>query len=92
MTDAPDNSLTPDVFDINTRPYGVRAGDNKFGWRVCPFCQRPPTPVCALAVGGLVNDDVFLFRDELSAREHRISGLCQSCQDDIFTTDHTIIN
>lgn len=24
------------------------------------------------------------FRDELSRREYRISGLCQSCQDKIF--------
>ena len=27
------------------------------------------------------------FRDELSRREHGISGFCQSCQDDIFGTD-----
>lgn len=24
------------------------------------------------------------FRDEISAREHKISGLCQECQDKIF--------
>jgi len=24
------------------------------------------------------------FRDELSSKEHGISGFCQSCQDDIF--------
>ena len=24
------------------------------------------------------------FRDDLSRREYKISGLCQSCQDDIF--------
>jgi hypothetical protein len=24
------------------------------------------------------------FRDELSCKEHGISGFCQSCQDDIF--------
>ncbi len=24
------------------------------------------------------------FRDELSRKEHGISGICQSCQDDIF--------
>lgn len=36
----------------------------------CPFC------------GEQVNDGDF--RDELSRREHRISGLCQKCQDQTF--------
>ena len=27
------------------------------------------------------------FRDEISRKEHGISGFCQSCQDDIFGTD-----
>ena len=27
------------------------------------------------------------FRDELSEREYRISGLCQNCQDEIFRED-----
>ena len=27
------------------------------------------------------------FRDELSRKEHGISGLCQTCQDGIFGTD-----
>ena len=27
------------------------------------------------------------FTDELSRKEHGISGFCQSCQDDIFGTD-----
>ena len=27
------------------------------------------------------------FRDELSRKEHGLSGFCQSCQDDIFGTD-----
>ena len=29
----------------------------------------------------------LLFRDQLSQKEHSISGLCQSCQDDIFGPD-----
>lgn len=37
---------------------------------VCPFCKKPV--------------DINEFRDELSLREYRISGLCQSCQDDFF--------
>lgn len=36
----------------------------------CPFCKK------------LVSNDSF--RDELSRREFKISGLCQSCQDEIF--------
>ncbi len=36
--------------------------------RVCPFC----------------NKSVGEFRDEISKKEHEISGLCQSCQDDMF--------
>lgn len=34
----------------------------------CPFCQRTCTD----------------FRDDESRKEHRISGLCQECQDSIF--------
>ncbi len=29
-------------------------------------------------------EEVFVFRDVLSAREYRISGLCQDCQDKTF--------
>lgn len=35
---------------------------------LCPFCNKPPGS----------------FRDELSLKEYRISGLCQKCQDDFF--------
>jgi hypothetical protein len=37
---------------------------------MCPFC------------GKAVNQSDF--RDTLSVKEFRISGLCQSCQDDFF--------
>ncbi len=37
---------------------------------VCPFCK--------------IKVDTNAFKDELSRREYKISGLCQSCQDDIF--------
>ena len=30
---------------------------------------------------------VSMFRDELSLREYRISGLCQTCQDALFGFD-----
>jgi Zn-dependent M32 family carboxypeptidase len=36
----------------------------------CPFCGMP------------VNDEDF--RDELSRKEARISGICQLCQDEVF--------
>lgn len=37
---------------------------------LCPFCRNP------------VNFEGF--RDDLSRREFKISGLCQKCQDEIF--------
>lgn len=55
----------------------VLAGSSKYKMRVCPCCGKPPT----------VNNSgnaVFLFRDDLSCTEHRISGLCQACQDRVF--------
>ena len=39
------------------------------------FCSLPPLG-CGKSVTG--------FRDELSAREYKISGLCQNCQDEVF--------
>ena len=39
----------------------------------CPFCKKAVT-----------NDS---FRNELSRREFKISGLCQSCQDKTFGED-----
>jgi hypothetical protein len=36
----------------------------------CPFCKKPI--------------DATTFRDDLSLREFRISGLCQNCQDEYF--------
>ena len=36
----------------------------------CPFCSKVIDPK--------------EFRDELSRKEYRISGLCQKCQDEIF--------
>lgn len=39
---------------------------------VCPMCQSEITD----------------FRDELSAKEFSISGMCQACQDQIFPPDN----
>lgn len=38
-------------------------------------CQPAPVGCGGLATG---------FRDDLSAMEYRISGLCQKCQDSVF--------
>lgn len=38
---------------------------------ICPFCKR-----------GITKDE---FRSKKSLREYRISGLCQQCQDKIFS-------
>lgn len=37
---------------------------------LCPFCSEPVR----------IKD----FRDELSKKEFRISGVCQKCQDEVF--------
>lgn len=37
----------------------------------CPFCKKP-----------IVMSD---FKDESSAREYGISGLCQKCQEEMFS-------
>lgn len=43
--------------------------------------QNRADGVCAVCRGPVSLDS---FRDELSKREFRISGLCQVCQDDVF--------
>jgi len=63
-------------------PFGVRAGANKFGFVKCPFCGHRGTELVDEATGTRVR--FFMFNDEASAREHRISGLCQPCQDGGF--------
>jgi hypothetical protein len=39
----------------------------------------PPPVGCGKKIEG--------FRDEISEREYRISGLCQDCQDSVFGSD-----
>jgi hypothetical protein len=57
-------------------PYAIAAGDNTLSLPQCGVCGKPPTEtqIPALPL-------VFLFRDTVSAREYRRSGVCQSCQD-----------
>lgn len=40
---------------------------------ICPFCKTPIN----------MND----FRDQLSRKEYKISGLCQKCQDQVFSSE-----
>jgi len=68
-------------FDPDEFPFGVNAGDNKFGFKKCPGCGSEGY---AVPVFGGEPIQSFAFRDWLSAAEYRISGLCQSCQDDVF--------
>lgn len=44
---------------------------------ILDLCQPAP-----IGCGG----EATTFRDELSRREFRISGLCQKCQDSVFGT------
>lgn len=78
----PAKAPAPDVFDEAKFPFGVAPGGNKFGLKTCPTCgkEATKTPRNDLPVA-------FLFRDELSAREYRISGMCQACQDSVFGVD-----
>jgi hypothetical protein len=52
---------------------GIREmiAERKFGR--CPFCHKQVQPE--------------QFRNEISLREYRISGLCQGCQDEMFGVD-----
>jgi len=78
-------------FDIEQFPCGKRAGDNKMGLKSCPTCDMPPTHPTQEEYpwpsSQIPADGFYLFRDELSAREYYISGMCQHCQDDVFGCD-----
>jgi hypothetical protein len=74
-----------DAFDPEKLPYGRIAGDNKYGYVECPTCGKPPTTV-PQPIDVHDNDAPrsFLFKDEISAVEYGISGMCQACQDIAF--------
>lgn len=78
----------PHPFDVEQYPCGKQAGANKFGLTKCPTCDRPPTHPTAdeypWAGQQIPAEGFFMFRDELSAREYYISGMCQDCQDSVF--------
>ena len=69
----------PDSWDPERLPFGVAPGNNRLRHTVCATRGKPPTETG--------RNDVprgFFFRDYSSATEHRISGLCQKCQDTIY--------
>lgn len=69
-------------FDPDEFPFGVDAGNNKLGLTRCPFCKSEGFEVPTMD-GETIRS--FAFRDHLSAQEYLISGLCQDCQDGVFT-------
>jgi len=84
-------SIPPsDPFDISLTPFGKRAGNNKYHTITCPTCGKLPTHPTPDQYPwpedyhNLPAEGFFMFRDELSAREYYISGMCQSCQDSVF--------
>mgnify|MGYP001159308508 FL=1 len=78
----------PDPFDTSKYSCGKVAGANKFGFKSCPTCGKPATHPTkeeySWANAQIPADGFFMFRDELSAREYYISGMCQACQDSVF--------
>ena len=81
---------TADKFDTVMYPFGKRAGDNKLGMTKCPTCDMPATHPTADEYPWpgqqIPAEGFYMFRDELSAREYYISGMCQHCQDSVFGT------
>ena len=54
-----------------------------------PAAQLDPAAPLLVMHGScpLCGQSAVSFRDELSVKEYRISGLCQSCQDQVFGAD-----
>ena len=79
----------PYPFDTVKFPYGKLAGSNKFSCVECPTCGRDPTHPTAFEYGNspIPSEGFHMFRNEISAREYYISGMCQSCQDLVFGSD-----
>lgn len=79
-----------DPFDIEKFPYGKRAGDNKLHIAKCPTCDTPPTHPTREEypwASQIPAEGFYMFRNEFSAREYYISGMCQHCQDSVFGVD-----
>lgn len=68
---------TPKAPGLNAFINSLSGGDRERDIR-SNVCVPPPIGCGKSAIN---------FRDELSRKEYRISGLCQDCQDSIFDTD-----
>ena len=79
MTDDKDRPALPEIpgvqvytmdsfLDMLTRPVTGMSNRETIKKKICPTCAKP----------------VGEFRDELSVKEYRISGMCQECQDSVF--------
>lgn len=82
--------IQSDPFDTEKYPYGTVAGKNKGGWVSCPTCGKEathPTEEEYPWESKIPESGFFMFRNEASAREYYISGMCQSCQDSVFGED-----
>jgi len=74
--------------DPKIAEFAVPAGSNKFHSEKCPTCGfegyvNPTTPDGKHTWEG----NWFLFRDHLSAKEYKISAMCQECQNSVFDVD-----
>jgi len=66
-----DDVLAEAVANIESKPVGqlnIRNFMSLIRGATCPQCSG----------------NIIAFRDELSVKEYKISGLCQHCQDDFF--------
>ena len=64
------NMKSPEINDDILKLTGIDV-NKSVTEKVCPFCQEPV--------------DLADFTDEVSLTEHGISGLCQSCQNMVFS-------
>ena len=74
----------PTSFDPKLFPFGKATGDNKLNLKLCPTCKKPPTNLSKTEHANAFPQGAYLFRDELSAKEFYISGMCQEYQDETF--------
>ena len=76
-----------DALDEDALPCGKEPGANQIGLKICATCGKPPTSLVGTRHENFMPNGAFLFRDELSAKEYYISGMCQACQDSVFNSE-----
>ena len=76
-----------DALDEDALPCGKEPSANKIGLKICATCGKPPTSLVGTRHENFMPNGAFLFRDELSAKEYYISGMCQACQDSVFNSE-----